>query len=136
MLFAVMDVISKQANPINRFVLDETLKSRFSQHFAKLKQGNDQNSPHLPFYHLQSSGFWHLKIKTQMQAEFKAAPSITMGLLDRCVDYAYLDDELFDYLKSPITSSPLSQALSGNLDNLESQYQRWATKLGRSEKTT
>jgi hypothetical protein len=51
------------------------------------------------------------------------------------VEYAYLDDELFDYLKSPITGSPLSHALRGNEDNVESQYHRWTTQLGKSDKT-
>ncbi|WP_133309263.1 hypothetical protein [Parashewanella curva] len=89
----------------------------------------------MPFYHLRSSGFWHLKVKPENSTEFERLTSISNARVRNLVDFAYLDDELFDYLQSSTTAPILRHALTANLDTLEQQYARWAIKLGKSEKT-
>jgi len=135
LLFAVIDLIEKGVITHNKILFDEQLKSCFTYHFELFKQGNDKNTPHLPFYHLQSSQFWHLNIKSEHQKEFSQVKSASNTSIQRCVNYAYVDDELFDYLKSPITRPVLKDALTENLDSLEIQYKRWTLSIGKSEKT-
>ena len=53
----------------------------------------------------------------------------------KLVNFAYLDETLFDYLKSPNTAPILRNALTANLDTLEDQYGRWAKSIGKSDKT-
>ena len=49
MMFAVIDLIEQGHINNNRIYYDNTLKNRFSWHFERLKQGNDADSPFLPF---------------------------------------------------------------------------------------
>jgi len=135
LLFAVIDLIEKGVITHNKILFDEQLKSCFTYYFEQFKQGNDKNTPHLPFYHLQSSQFWHLNIKSEHQKEFSQVKSASNTSIQRCVNFAYVDDELFDYLKSPITRPVLKDALTENLDSLEIQYKRWTLSIGKSEKT-
>jgi predicted restriction endonuclease len=91
--------------------------------------------PFLPFFHLQTSGIWHLAVKPEEVSNFSTIASGTDAVIRRAVNYAYLDDALFQFLKSPHTSSILRNALSANLDSLEDQYGRWAKSIGKSDKT-
>ncbi|WP_028862783.1 HNH endonuclease [Psychromonas aquimarina] len=135
LMFAVIDLIEQGGITQNRIQFNEQLKAAFTSYFEQLKQGNDQDTPHLPFYHLQSSQFWHLDIKPDHQKEFEQSKSASSAFIQRCVNFAYLDDELFTYLKSPITRSSLKEALTHNLGDLEIQYRRWALSIGKSDKT-
>jgi predicted restriction endonuclease len=135
MMFAVMDLIEQGHITQNRIIYDETLKSRFSWHFMRLKQGNDADNPFLPYYHLRSSAIWHLAIKPEEEEYFKNIKSMTDAAVTKAVNYAFLDEALFQFLKSPQTSQILRNALSANLDSLEIQYCRWAKSIGKSDKT-
>lgn len=135
MMFAVMDLIEQGYINDNKIFYDEILKSRFSWHFMRLKQGNDADNPFLPFFHLQSSTIWHLSIKTEEQEYFQNLKSVTDASIRKTVNNAYLDDALFQFLKNPQTSQILRNALSANLNSLEDQYSRWAKSLGSSDKT-
>ena len=135
MMFAVIDLIEQGHINNNRIYYDNTLKNRFSWHFERLKQGNDADSPFLPFFHLKSSGIWHLSIKPEEVTSFGAMTSASDASITRTIEYAFLDDALFQFLKSPQTSSILRNALSSNLDSLEDQYGRWAKAIGKSDKT-
>ena len=135
MMFAVIDLIEQGHINNNRIYYDNTLKNRFSWHFERLKQGNDADSPFLPFFHLKSSGIWHLSIKPEEVTSFGAMTSASDASITKTIEHAYLDDALFQFLNSPQTSSILRNALSSNLDSLEDQYGRWAKAIGKSDKT-
>ncbi|NMH60655.1 HNH endonuclease [Alteromonas ponticola] len=135
MMFAVMDLIEQGHVYNNRIYYDDTLKKRFSWHFMRLKQGNDVESPFLPFFHLKSSGFWHLHVSTEYRAAFDSIKSATDTNMRQLVNYAYLDDGLYDYLKNPSTAPILRNAITANLDSLEDQFGRWAKSIGKSDKT-
>jgi predicted restriction endonuclease len=135
MMFAVMDLIEQSHIQDNRIYYDDTLKRRFSWHFLRLKQGNDADSPFLPFYHLKSSGLWHLDVSNENKPAFDSIKSATDANMRKLVNFAYLDEALFDYLKSPSTAPILRNALTANLDTLEDQYGRWAKSIGKSDKT-
>ncbi len=133
MMFAVIELIEQGHIQENKIYYDDALKRRFSWHFMRLKQDNDTNSPFLPFFHLKSSGLWHLKVLKENVAEFDAMRSATDTKIRKLVDYAYLDEQLFKYLNNPSTASVLRNALTANLDTLEDQYGRWAKSIGKSE---
>ena len=135
MMFAVMDLIEQGYITENKIHYDDVLKQRFSWHFAMLKQGNDKDSPFLPFYHLKSSGIWHLSIASSDQKIFDDIKSLSDSTIKKLIEYAYVDKELFDYLKSPLTAPLCREALTSNLDSLEEQYIRWSKSLGKSDKT-
>jgi predicted restriction endonuclease len=135
MMFAVIDLIEQGYITDNRIFYDDTLKNRFSWHFERLRQGNDADSPFLPFFHLKTSDIWHLALKPEEASYFSTIVSGTDAVIRRAVNYASLDDALFQFLKSPHTSSILRNALSANLDSLEDQYGRWAKSIGKSDKT-
>jgi len=99
-----------------------------------IEQGNDADSPFLPFYHLKSSRLWHLDVSSENKPAFDSIKSATDANLRKLVNFAFLDEALFDYLKSPSTASILRNALTANLDTLEDQYGRWAKSIGKSDK--
>ncbi|WP_299265234.1 hypothetical protein [uncultured Psychrosphaera sp.] len=135
LLLAVIEPIEQGFITTNKVIYNDSLKSRFTYYFEQLQQGNDKDTPYLPFYHLQTSGFWHLDVKPEYQEEFSALKAASNSNISRYVNFAYFDEELFDYLKSPIMRPALKDALIHNLDSLEVQYQRWALSIGKSEKT-
>lgn len=129
MLLAVMDLISIGAIHQNRIEFNDALKHCFSNHFQRLRAGNDADTPENPFFHLRSDGFWHLHYQ----------PGVDASTVDRFskskIAYATLDTELFEFFNSSIICSDLRLALTMNLTRLPELYQRWAQSLGKSEKT-
>ncbi len=129
MLLAVMDLICMGTIQNNRIELNAELKHCFSQHFARLRAGNDADTPENPFFHLRSEGFWHLHFQ----------PEVDASKVDRYskskIAFAYLDDELFEFFQSSIISADLRLALTLNLTRLPELYQRWAEQMGKSTKT-
>ncbi|MEP4892464.1 MAG: HNH endonuclease [Aliiglaciecola sp.] len=135
LMFAIMDLIEQGHIKQNRIFYDEKLKQSFAWHFNRLKAGNDKNSPYLPFHHLQSSGFWSLAFKADSEIAYRSVKSVSDATIRNYVAYAFLDNELFDLLKSPITQTTLKNALISNLDTLSEQFSRWAKSVGKSDKT-
>ena len=90
----------------NKFILNEELETAFSFHFDRLKKGNDVNSINQPFYHLQSDGIWHFKLKSSAENRFKQLKeegrTLSKKQIVNLIEYAYLDQQLFDYLKSDV----------------------------------
>ncbi|KLV07665.1 HNH endonuclease [Photobacterium ganghwense] len=129
MLLAVMKLIDEGIITQNRIVFDDLLKASFSECFAQMRQANDRNTPENPFYHLKTEGFWHLVyhpgVDSYSVKRFSA----------KTVSHVRLDDELFDYMRSPIAATDLKDALTNNLSNLSDLFSNWLIGLGKSEKT-
>ncbi|WP_257900112.1 protein NO VEIN domain-containing protein [Marinobacter sp. F4206] len=117
MLQAVMDLIESGQLTKNRFYFDENLKRHFTERFQTLKSHSDQNNPHLPFFHLQSEGFWHHKVRPGQQEIYKQLTTATSpGIINAHIDYAFLDDELFELLGNQFARELLRSALLVSLD--------------------
>ncbi|MFA1561245.1 HNH endonuclease [Aliivibrio fischeri] len=129
MLLSVMDLIQAGYIYKNRFQLDATLKERFTHFFNERRHEQDRDTPENPFFHLKSEGFWHLAYQDGIDA------SLVKGYSAKAINYAYLDDELFDYLKSVIVVNDLKDALVENLSDLTDLYTQWLIDVGKSEKT-
>lgn len=129
MLLAVMDLIQAGHITTNNIYLNSILKERFSYHFDNLAHAKDKNTPENPFFHLRSEGFWHLCYADGHDR------SNTHRYSAKAVNYAYIDDELFDFMKSYIVANEIKEALVSNLSDLASLYYQWLVDIGKSEKT-
>ncbi len=129
MLLAVMDLIQAGKIHSNRIELDKVLRERFTHYFEQFRQGNDSDKPELPFFHLHSEGFWQLIYQTGYSAANVERYS------QKAVSHATIDQELFDYMKSPIVSNDLKIALTENLTNLPELFTQWLHTIGKSDKT-
>ncbi len=135
MMLAVADLIESGVITDNKVYFDEKLANRFSFYFEQLKQGNDKNTPYLPFHHLQSEKFWRLIFNNpnDENSYFEGNPS--KGKILKYVSYAELDIQLFEYLKAKNSAIHLRAALSSNIVELETQFIRWMRLNKRSEST-
>ncbi len=116
MLLAVLDAIDAGEIKDNKIYFNQDLKERFTKQFDLLKSDNDRNNPHLPFFHLRTSGFWFFKPKPGKSNEFSSLRQVGgPGVLDKYIDYAFLDDELFELLSFEVVRQYLSKALHSNL---------------------
>lgn len=129
MLLAVMDLIQVGHIASNKIELNQPLKDRFTEHFNSFAQGKDKNTPENPFFHLRSEGFWHLAYHAGYDE------TTIRRYSSKAIAYAYLDDELFEYMKSFIISNELKEALVSNLTDLAALYYQWLMDIGKSEKT-
>ncbi|UTV27223.1 HNH endonuclease [Photobacterium atrarenae] len=129
MLLAVMKLIEEGRITQNRIEFDEPLKAKFSECFAQMRQANDRDTPENPFYHLQSEGFWHLVCHAGVD------PKSVKRYSTKTISHVQLDDELFDYMRSPFAATDLKDALTNNLSNLSDLFANWLIGLGKSEKT-
>lgn len=117
MLQAVMDLIELDEIKTNQFRFDEDLKRQFTKRFQPLATSKDRNNPHLPFFHLRSEGFWHHKIRPGQHERYKQLTTATsQGAIDACIDYAFMDDELFELLGNQVVRELLRSSLLANLD--------------------
>jgi predicted restriction endonuclease len=134
-----MDLVKDGKAAKNQFVISDNLKNAFNYHFNRLKKANDANKIIQPFYHLHTDGIWHFKVKPGKQSQFisfqaeNGTPS-AKSLFD-VIEYAYLDEELFDYFKNDLTRQAIRDALLKNLEDLSVQFHRWLITIGKSEKT-
>lgn len=66
----------------------------------------------LPFYHLQSDGFWHIQTIIGRELLLTTSRSIkSFAHLKEVVDFAYLDEELYQLLTQSKSRNLLQQAL-------------------------
>ena len=120
MLLAVIDGIQSGEITDNRIYFGKSLRDRFKLHLERLPGTDDRNNPHLPFFHLRSEGFWQHRIKPGKNAEYSTLSTASgPGVIDRCIQYAYLDDELFELLGNDLVAELLKSALLTNLDEVE-----------------
>lgn len=126
---AVMELIQAGSIHSNRVELNGTLKERFTHFFQRLRSSNDADKPELPFFHLRSEGFWHLAYKGGVD------PQTVTGYSKKAISHAFVDDELFRYMKSSIVSNDLKVALTENLSDLPSLFFQWLLDTGKKEKT-
>lgn len=117
MLLAVMDLLEDGTLRDNRIEFNDALVEKFRHHFEMMQTAADQMSPHLPYYHLKSDLFWHHSVRPGKEAAYEdLRSSNSAARIQDAIAYAYLDDELFDYLKYSVTREQLKHALFENID--------------------
>lgn len=83
----------------------------------------------LPFYHLTSDRFWHYRMKPGFEGLRRAKVRIiTPSTIRETVEYAYLDDELWNILQNPedrsiLTHTLITEWFSSSSQDIESLLQ-------------
>jgi putative restriction endonuclease len=96
LLLSVIDLIAQGLIQENRIPVSDELIDTFNNYWNILASGSSyKGGLHYPFIHLQSDGFWHLVFKP----DFNGLQPKTTNKLKKAVEYAYLDDKLFDLLQ-------------------------------------
>ena len=118
MLMAVLDLIASGDITVNRILFTEELKAQFVRRLKELGTPDDRSTPHLPFFHLRSEGFWHLEPRPGKSEQYKQLSTASgPGVINDHIDYAFLDNALFELLQDPYPRELLRQALLTNLDD-------------------
>lgn len=116
MLLAVMDLFANEHIKDNTIYFDDALKAVFKKHFETLAGQGDRCNPHLPYFHLRSSGFWEHRTKPGKQAEYsKLSTAKGPGVINDLIAYVQLEDELFELLSYGVARELLKHALFENL---------------------
>lgn len=103
LILTVINAIEKDTGHVNRLYFQELepeYNRLFDQYCPELPSYS--NVMDLPFYHLQTSGFWTLKIVEGMEKIFRnyEYTRLTRKRLLKTVEYAYLSDDLFAMLQN------------------------------------
>lgn len=120
LVLSVIDLIAQGLIATNQIIVSDDLVNTFNSYWNILTSGSYKGGLHYPFIHLQSDSFWHLEFKST----FNGFQPKTTNKLKEAVEYAYLDNELFDFLKDPVFRQDLIDTLvsvwfSGNQKKLE-----------------
>lgn len=135
LLLAVLDLVKEGSS--NEFPLNDDLNRRFREYFEKFRQGKDSGDISKPFYHLMTEGFWNFNLRATERflrlQESKRTPS--QKQIKDLINFAYLDKELFQLLKSDEDRAVLRERIMENLEDLSEPFKRWLVQLGKSEAT-
>lgn len=116
MLQSVIELIEKEKITQNRVEFDDQLRAMFTKSFNRLATESDRDNPHLPFFHLRSSGFWHHYLKPGKHDSYaKLSTASSAKVIIDHIDYVYLDEELFELLGNGVARALLLSALDRNL---------------------
>ncbi|TXS91904.1 DUF3883 domain-containing protein [Parahaliea maris] len=118
MLLAVLDLFDANEINENRIDFNEKLKTKFSANFNTLAGPRDRDNPHLPYFHLRSSGFWHHRVKAGCSGVYASLSTASgAAVIQENIDFVYLDDELFELLSYGTCRELLRAALYRNLNS-------------------
>lgn len=103
LLLSVIDLIKIKQIKSNKIFISPELVARFNDNW-KAFVTQDFFTPNfsLPFFHLRSERFWHLQTEPNREFLLTKSHSIkSLKSLNDTVDYAYLDEDLYNLLQHP-----------------------------------
>lgn len=101
-ILAVLDMIKEKKVSDGIVKYDDDFKTFFTKFFQKYSKYSDRNRPYNPFFHLRTSGFWHLIPKNIDESILKNINSVGGPTeLNQLVLHAEIDPELFAELLDP-----------------------------------
>jgi putative restriction endonuclease len=102
LLLAVLDGFAQASTHTNLIELTPELAQAFAAYWAKVMSPERRGNLALPFFHLRSSGFWHLIPRPGQEAALQANRQVdSLSQLNRLVLGACLDEDLFELLQAP-----------------------------------
>ncbi|MDZ8134554.1 MAG: hypothetical protein RM049_04535 [Nostoc sp. DedQUE04] len=107
LLLSVIDLIARGIIITNEVSVSDELIQTFERYWNVIGSPSYKGGLHYPFFHLQNEGFWYLKFKP----EFNGLQPKTLNKLKEAVEYAYLDNELFNFLQDEFCRKELIDAL-------------------------
>jgi putative restriction endonuclease len=113
LLIAVLELIDRGQIQHNQIYLSPELVAAFLKYWGSLVKNPKYHSDiSLPFFHLKGDEFWHLMANPGFEATIARKVKIKgLTALRDVVKYAYLDEELFEYLQEPSNRLRLSEVL-------------------------
>jgi predicted restriction endonuclease len=139
LILAVLDLIKKGVIVEKHIYLNETLKTEFTKHFGIYQHGSDKDDPAQPFFYLESSPFWsHKPFASHINEYHKRVEDRNHGslkIVNRIIEFAVIDQDLFQYMRNPVARAILESALRDGLDDLRGRFERWALSVGKSKAT-
>ena len=114
LLLAVLEGVEEGAIRDNRIAITPELIAAFKAYCQLLSPGPAYAaSPfQLPFFHLQSSGFWHLQARPGRELLLTSSRSVkSFAHLREVIAYAWLDAPLWELLQQPVAREEIRQAL-------------------------
>ncbi|MDZ8078332.1 MAG: HNH endonuclease [Nostoc sp. SerVER01] len=124
LLLSVIDLIARGIIITNEIPVSDELIQTFERYWNVIGSLSYKGGLHYPFLHLQNEGFWYLKFKH----EFNGLQPKTTNKLKEAVEYAYLDNKLFNFLEDESSRKELIDALvtaffSDNENDIEATLQ-------------
>jgi putative restriction endonuclease len=113
LLLAVIEEIEKKEIRSNQIKISPELVASFKDLWSQLVKDNRfSENFSLPFFHLQSDGFWQLQTLPNREIALTSSHSIkSFTHLKQVIDFASFDQELYDLLLNEHTRQILRQAL-------------------------
>jgi putative restriction endonuclease len=126
LLLSIIDLMAQGIIRENRIYVSDELVKTFEKYWDSLCPSHTRNYyPFFyPFWHLEGDKFWHKTLKSGFNdSNRKKRLKINKKTLREAVEYASLDDELFNILQEPNSRAELIDTLvevwfSSNRDDL------------------
>lgn len=112
LLLSVIEQIKREIITENKIYLSSELIQAFLKYWSYLGSFNHNPDISRPFFHMRSGKFWHLWANPGYVKLLSSKEKLkTLSEVKKAVKYAYLDEDLFDFLQSPISRSSLIAVL-------------------------
>jgi len=114
LLLAVLDLFAEGRIASNLIELNPDLGEIFTLYWAKVMPPDQRGNIALPFFHLRSSGFWHLLPRPDMETLLTASKQIkSISQLQETVFGARLNEDLYALLRMQEPREQLRAVLIG-----------------------
>jgi len=101
LLLSVLDLFAQALVAANLIEITPELGELFAAYWSKVMPPERRGNLALPFFHLRSSGFWHLVPQPGQEAALRATRQVDrLSQLGKLILGARLDDDLFQLLQS------------------------------------
>lgn len=112
LILSIVEQIRREVIKTNEIRLSPELIQTFLKYWSYLGSFNHNPDISRPFFHMKSGKFWHLWANPGYVKLLSSKEKLkTLAEVKRAVKYAYLNEELFDFLQDPITRSSLITVL-------------------------
>jgi len=112
LLLSVLDLFAQGRITANLIEITPELGELFASYWSKVMPLERRGNLALPFFHLRSSGFWHLLPQPGQEAALQTTHQVdTLNQLGRLTLGARLDDDLFQLLETTESRNALRTTL-------------------------
>ncbi|WP_431629254.1 hypothetical protein [Alkalinema pantanalense] len=112
LLLSVIEQIRREIITENKIYLSRELIQTFLKYWSYLGSFNHNPDISRPFFHMRSGKFWHLWANPDYVKLISSKEKLkTLAEVKQAIKYAYLDEELFEFLQEPTSRSSLVTVL-------------------------
>ncbi len=112
MLLAVIGLVEAGILNDNNIYFTRELIERYREIFNCVRTESDHSNPHFPYFHLKTENFWHLHPVSGREPILQAMRTVhSMKEAKENIEYAFLDDALFQLITDSISRKHLRNLL-------------------------